>query len=409
MRRFSVALSVFCCLSFALSGCAEWFVPAPAHLRLDEGSFSNLIGWGATDPRAGLDAFARSCLSRAARPDMEALGGAGYGGVAGDWRAACAGAGTEMPDAASARAFFESRFVPYRVAAGRNEEGLFTGYYEPLLHGSRKMHGRYRTPLYGVPADLVTADLGLFRDSLKGQHIAGRVENGRFVPYATRAEIARHGLTRTKAIVYVDDPVDAFFLQVQGSGRVQMDHGGMLRAVYAGQNGRPYTAIGKVLIEKGALTRDNVSMQSIRAWLAAHPAEMQDVLNADASYVFFAEKPVADTALGAEGAEGVALTPQASLAVDRRVHALGVPVWLDTTAPAEDATKPDAPFNRLLVMQDTGGAITGAVRGDVYWGYGPEAASIAGRMKTAGTMTLLLPKAIAARLGPRAEFPRPSS
>jgi membrane-bound lytic murein transglycosylase A len=210
-------------------------------------------------------------------------------------------------------------------------------------------------------------------------------------------------------LVYVDDPVDAFFLQVQGSGRVELDDGATLRAVYAGQNGQPYTAIGKVLIEKGALTRDNASMQAIRAWLVAHPDEMQSVLDTDESYVFFAEKPVGDVTLGAEGAEGVALTPEASIAVDRTIHALGVPVWVEATAPDPDATKPDVSFQRLFVMQDTGGAITGAVRGDVYWGYGPEAAAIAGRMKNTGSMTIMLPKAIAAHLGAHAEFPRPNS
>ncbi len=377
-------------------------------MRLNEVSFSALDGWVESDPRAGLATFARSCAARAARPDAEALGGVGYGGTASDWRAACAGADAPMPDAAAAQAFFESRFVPYRVAGGHEEAGLFTGYYEPLLHGSRTLHGRYRTPLYGVPADLVIADLGLFRDSLKGQHIVGRVENGRVLPYWTRAEIAHHDIP-AKPLIYVDDPIDAFFLQVQGSGRIGLDDGSAVRAVYAGQNGQPYTAIGKVLIEKGALTRDNASMQSIRAWLSAHPDEMQSVLDADAAYVFFAEKPVGDAALGAEGAEGVALTPGASLAVDHRLHALGVPLWLETAVPNANATKPDVPLRALFVMQDTGGAIAGAVRGDIYWGFGPEAEAVAGRMKNMGRMTILLPKALAARFGARAEFPIPNS
>jgi membrane-bound lytic murein transglycosylase A len=378
-------------------------------LRLEATSFSDLDGWNVSDPSAALAAFARSCSSRASRPADEALGGAGYGGKAGDWRTACLDADKKPVDAAAARAFFESRFVPYRVAAGREREGLFTGYYEPLLHGSRRQHSHYQTPLYGTPADLVSVDLGMFREQLKGQRIAGRVENGRLVPYQTRAEIARFGLARAKAFVYVDDPIDAFFLQIQGSGRVMLDDGTTLRAVYAGQNGHPYTAIGKVLIERGALDRQNVSMPAIRAWLKAHPDDMQRVLDADASYVFFAEKEIGDPTLGAEGAEGVALTPGASLAVDHTIHAYGVPVWLETTAPDADAAKPDAEFRRLLVTQDTGGAITRPVRGDVYWGFGEDAGDIAGRMKSHGRMTILLPKEVAARLGAHAEFPGPNS
>jgi membrane-bound lytic murein transglycosylase A len=314
-----------------------------------------------------------------------------------------------LADAASVRAFFEANFVPYSVGAGREHEGLFTGYYEPLLRGSRTLHGAFKTPLYGVPDDLVSADLGLFKDSLKGQRIAGRVESGALVPYLTRAEITRFGLAGAAPIVYVDDPVDAFFLHIQGSGRVKLDDGTWLRAVYAGQNGHPYTAIGRVLADRGAIARDQVSMQSIRAWLAKHPKEMQNVLDANPSYVFFAEKPLGDPKFGAEGAEGVALTPGASLAVDRKVHALGVPVWLETTAPDADPKEPDHPFQQLLVTQDTGGAITGSVRGDVYWGFGADAASIAGRMKGKGRMVILLPKEVAARLGGRAEYAGPNS
>lgn len=393
---------------FALAACVQWFVPAkPAPLRLQATSFSVLAGWTESDPRPALAAFARSCSARTQLQENKSLQGVGYAGTAADWREACNSALTPAPDAATARAFVETQFVPYRVSAGREEHGLFTGYYEPLVRGSRKPHGPYRTPLYGVPADLVSVDLGVFRESLKGQRIAGRVDNKRLVPYATRSEIERLGLPQAKALVYLDDPLDAFFLQVQGSGRVQLDDGSMVRAVYAGQNGHAYTAIGKILIERGALARDAVSMQSIRAWLAAHPEEMQEVLDRNASYVFFAEKAIGDPAQGAEGAEGVPLTPGASLAVDSALHAYGVPVWLETRVPNADGSKPEAEFQRLLVAQDTGGAIKGAVRGDVYWGHGREAEEIAGRMKGMGRMTVLLPRALADRLGARAEFPGP--
>ena len=206
------------------------------------------------------------------------------------------------------------------------------------------------------------------------------------------------------AILFVDDPIDAFFLQIQGSGRVVLDDGTVVRAAYAAQNGQPYTAIGSVLIQRGELKREAVSMQSIRAWLVEHPTEAQQLMNTNASYVFFEERPIGDPSLGAAGTHGVLLTPEASLAVDLTVHALGVPVWLDTIAPDADTTKPDRPFQRLLVTQDTGGAIRGPVRGDVYWGYSPDAGSIAGRMRSEGRMTLLLPRSVALRLGPTAEF-----
>jgi membrane-bound lytic murein transglycosylase A len=186
-----------------------------------------------------------------------------------------------------------------------------------------------------------------------------------------------------------------------------LDDGTTVRAAYAGQNGRPYTAIGAVLLERGELTREELSLQSIRAWLIAHPGEAREVMDSNDSYVFFSEQPVGNPLEGPLGTEGVALTARASLAVDASIHALGVPVWLEASAPDPDAAKPDRAFNALLVMQDTGSAIRGAVRGDVYWGFGAEAESVAGRMKHAGRMTVLLPRSVAARLGPHAKFPAP--
>ena len=317
--------------------------------------------------------------------------------MVGEWSAACRQAAElSSTDAESARAFFESIFVPYRLSEA-GPEGLFTGYFEPELRGSRTRHGSYQTPLYGLPPDLMTGPMG------GGLMMAMMM---RFVPYPARAEIVRDGIA-APPLFYVDDPIDAFFLQVQGSGRILLDDGTVVRAAYAGQNGWPYTPIGAVLLERGELTREEISLQSIRAWLEAHPDEAQVVMDANESYVFFSEQPIGDPSLGALGAEGVPLTPAASLAVDRAVHPLGVPVWLEGSAPDADAQQPDRPFDRLLIMQDTGGAIKGVVRGDVYWGYGAQAESIAGRMKHSGRMTVLLPRAVAARLGPRAQFALP--
>jgi membrane-bound lytic murein transglycosylase A len=212
------------------------------------------------------------------------------------------------------------------------------------------------------------------------------------------------GLPQAKPLVYVDDAIDAFFLQIQGSGRIVLDDGSVVRAAYGAQNGHSYTAIGAVLIRRGDLKREEVSMQSIRVWLTQHPEEAQQIMNANASYVFFTEQALGDPTLGAAGALGVPLTPEASLAVDLSMHALGVPVWLEMTVPDPDVTQPERRFDRLMVMQDTGGAIRGAIRGDVYWGYSQEAGSIAGRMRSEGTMTVLLPKSVAMRLGPTADF-----
>ena len=376
--------------------------PLSPVLRLDSMRFDELQAWTQSDPRNALRAFVRSCAALAVKSDNAPLGGVNYAGTVSEWRQVCDAAALVSVDGAEgARGFFESEFVPYRIGSGI---GLFTGYYEPELRGSRTRHDAYQTPLYGVPGDLVNVDLGLFRESLRGQRIVGKVTDGRLIPYPSRAEIEGGGLSTAAPILFVDDPIDAFFLQIQGSGRIVLDDGTVVRAVYAAQNGRPYTAIGAILIQRGELTREAVSMQSIRAWLLARPADAQALMNANASFVFFEERPIGDPLLGASGAQGVPLTPEASLAVDLTIHALGIPVWLETTAPDPDTTKPDQAFNRLLVTQDTGGAIRGALRGDVYWGYSPEAGSIAGRMRSEGRMTVLLPRSVASRLGPNAEF-----
>ena len=381
--------------------------PVALPLQLSRAGFADLKEWAESDPRAGFSAFQRSCVQLMQKPDDALLGGVQYGGTIAEWRGVCGDAAAASPSTSeAARRFFETEFAPYRVAEG-SAPGLFTGYYELELKGSRTRHGVFQTPLYGVPADLVSVDLGLFRDTFKGQRLAGRVTNGRLVPYPARAEIVARGLSAARALFYVDDPLDAFFLQIQGSGRVVLDDGSIVRAAFAAQNGQPYTAIGAVLVQRGELRREEVSLQSIRAWIKTHPAEAEGLMNANASYVFFQEKPIGDPILGAAGTEGVALTPEASIAVDTTVHALGLPVWLETTAPDADENAPERSFNRLLVMQDTGGAIHGAIRGDVYWGYGAAAGSIAGRMRSEGRLTVLLPKAVAQRLGPSAGFSVP--
>jgi membrane-bound lytic murein transglycosylase A len=362
---------------------AGWFEPYPGEDRLVlvPVGFADLPGWGEDAVEEAVPVFLRSCRVASS-----------------DWKRACAAA-ARLPagDRAAARRFFETELRPWSARNHRNPVGLFTGYYEPLLHGSLKRHGRYTVPIYARPPELVMVDLGRFRPSLKGQRIAGRVKDGSLLPFSDRREIDAGALAGRKLeIAWVDDPVGSFFLQVQGSGRVRLEDGRELRVGYAGQNGHPYTSIGKELIARGALASKEVSLQTIRAWLEAHPAAARGVMEKNASYVFFQKL---DGKEGPLGAQGIPLTPGRSLAVDLTQHALGVPVWLAAGVPSPRPDEPDRKLHRLLVAQDTGGAIRGPVRGDVFWGFGPEAEAIAGRMKHRGKMWLLLPKGVAPKAG----------
>lgn len=316
------------------------------------------------------------------------MSGAGYAGTAGDWREVCARAGGD------ARIFFEQNFTPFAVGTG---DGLFTGYFEPEIRGSRTRRGAFQTPVYGLPPDLVRADLGRFIPKLKGEHISGKVEGNALVPYASRAQINAVGLANARVLFYTDDAVAFFFLQIQGSGRVMFDDGTSARIGYAGENGRPYLAIGRTLIAEGALTKETVSLQTIRAWLMANPARAQAVMEGNESYIFFRETPLGDTALGSTGSMGVALTPLASLAVDQRIHALGAPLYVAAQGPD--------PVRALVVAQDIGGAIRGAVRGDIFFGFGAEAEHRAGAMKATGQLYVLLPNALTTKIGVAKAWP----
>lgn len=368
----------------------------PDRLVLAPAGFAALPGWRDDDHAAALAAFRRSCRRLAELADERSLGAGGIAGRIGDWRAPCdaALAVPEDGDDDAARRYFETWFVPFAVANNDRREGLFTGYFEPELRGSRRRAPPFTIPLYRRPDDLVTVDLGRFRDDLRGRRIAGRVAGGRLEPYPPRRAIEAGTLAgRGLELLWVDDPIGAFFLHIQGSGRVRLEDGSIVRVGYAGHNGRPYFAIGRALVERGALKRDEVSMQSIRAWLEAHPDEAAEVMALNPSYVFFRELD----GEGPIGALGVALTPGRSLAVDRAFLPLGAPMWLDLTLPAGDGSGGERPFRRLVVAQDSGGAIRGPVRGDVFLGAGPEAAAVAGRMRQTGRYWLLLPKDVAAR------------
>ena len=373
---------------------------------------ASLPGWAGDDVSEALPALLRSCDRLLAQPADRQLKPVELGGTPDDWRPLCGalrglrdGAGQEEVSAAIER---EMVAVPLartdaEAAGGRPGEGsgwsrrigLFTGYFEPLLHGSRRRSERYSVPLYTQPSDLVMVDLGRFRDDLRGRRVAGRVQGGSLQPYDDREAIASGSLAgRGLELIWVDDAIDAFFLHIQGSGRVALDDGSVFRVGYAAQNGHPYHAIGRTLVDWGELTLEEVSLQSIDAWLREHPDRADEVMATNDSYVFFREI----RGEGPIGAQGVALTPERSLAVDRQHVPLGVPVWLDAMVPAAAAAAPDERRQWLLVAQDTGGAIRGAVRGDVFWGAGERARAVAGRMAHRGRYWALVPRAVARTL-----------
>lgn len=358
-------------------------VPIPAVTKLapitqytqayQRGSYAELPGWGIDDVREAWPAYLNSCV--ALRNKTE-------------WKEVCASVkNIDGKDASAVRAYFENNFTPYRVQhLDGGVDGMITGYYEPLLKGARSKGGVYQTALYAAPNDLLTIDLGSVYPDLKNMRLRGRVVGNKVLPYPSRAEILPY-LTG-KELVWVDDAVDAFFLQIQGSGRVQLeDSGEVVRVAYADQNGHPYKSIGRYLVDKGELTIDQASAQGIKAWIAKNPTRQEELLNANPSMVFFKEEKVLDPSIGPKGALGVALTPQRSIAIDPTQLPLGAPVFLSTTMPLSSN-----PLQRLMMAQDTGGAIRGAVRADFFWGFGREPGELAGRMKQRGSLWLLLPK-----------------
>jgi len=385
----------FIVLLLAVAGCTtpppqsqtQTQTPIQAGLHLSKVGFADLPQWSGVDQVRAQLSFQRSCAVLMTKPGETALAGAGYAGTVADWRPVCDAAKSGSRD------FFEKNFTPFAV----DGEALFTGYYEPQIRGSRTRTGAFQTPVYGLPSDLVRVDLGLFNTKLKGERISGKVEGRALVPYADRAQIDTGGIAAAPVLFYTDDAIAFFFLQIQGSGRVVFDDGSNARIAYAGENGQAYTAIGRTLIAEGALTREEVSLQSIRAWLAAHPGRARAVMQTNRSYIFFAEVPVGDPALGSTGSLGTNLTPLASLAVDSRIHALGAPFYVAADGPD--------PVHDVMVAQDIGGAIRGPARGDMFFGFGAEAERRAGAMKAPGRLYLLLPNGLAEKIGAGRDYP----
>ena len=375
----------------ACPACPGAPVAPPAFSRaLLPASYADLPGWADDDVAAAWPAFLQSCRGVASKPHAAA------------WKRVCDLARqAENKPGFEARAFFESQLRPYALAnnAGPRPvfEGMITGYYEPLLRGSRERSKSFAQPLLGVPDDLLTIDLSTLFPELKDKRVRGRLEGNKVVPYWSRADIVARGeRLPARPLLWVDDAIELFFLQIQGSGRVLLPDGSLVRVNYADQNGHPYQSIGRLLIERGELRAEEASMQGIQAWARANPARLDELLNSNPSYVFFREMPAnANTSnpnAGPQGALGVPLTPERSLAVDTRAVPLGAPVFLATTRPNSAQ-----PLNRLMLAQDTGGAIKGAVRADFFWGFGKTAGEQAGRMKQSGRMWVLLPPEAAPR------------
>lgn len=345
--------------------------PAPP---LQRSTWSELAGWDDDDHAAAWPALRRSCQAIGRQPR---------------WQAICdaTAAHGERPSRDSARRFFETHFEPWRtVNPDGSSEGLVTGYYEPVIRGNRTRSSAYAWPIRGVPEDMLTIELGDVYPDLKHLRLRGRVVGNKVVPYWTRAEIdARNEQVPAAALLWAADPIDLFFLQVQGSGQVELPDGSRVRIGYADQNGHPYASIGRWLVAQGELPLERASMQGIKEWARTNPARLTELLHSNPSYVFFRELPV--SADGPIGALGVPLTAERSIAIDPRFVPLGAPVFLATTYPLSQQ-----PLRRLMLAQDTGGAIKGVVRADFFWGLGNEAGAQAGRMRQQGAMWVLLPK-----------------
>ena len=359
-----------------LAACAAPPVAPPVALPAAPFAVSKwemLPDWQTTDLQPAWAAFLQSCHALKSKPD---------------WQTVCTR--TEelaQPDNTVLRVFFEESFTPYQVFnPDGSSHGLITGYYEPRLMGSRVRTDRFRYPLYAVPDDMLTIDLSEAYPQLKGLRLRGRLQGQRVVPYYNRAEIDDgKAALQGRELFWVEDAVDLFFLQIQGSGRIELPDGSLVKVGYAEQNGHPYISIGKKLVEMGELKLEGASMQGIKNWAQRYPEKLGALLAQNPSYVFFRELP---NGLSAPlGALGVPLTEAYSIAVDPHTVPLGAPVFLSTTYP-----NTSEPLNRLMLAQDTGGAIKGAVRADFFWGFGEQAGAQAGRMRQSGQMWILFPK-----------------
>ena len=356
-------------------------------------AFTDLPGWNSDQLADALPALQLSCTRFSLLPQDQDLGGDGLaaqlGGKVGQWLPACQAARALTPgDTDGMRNFLQTWFTPYQLQQNGSDAALLTGYYEPEVAGSRVKTAAFQTPLLARPRDLVQVSLGDFNPALTGKIIFGHISGATLTPYFTRSEIEAGALKpQNLELVYLASPVDAFFLQIQGSGRIKLPNGQIMRVAYAGKNGLPYVPIGRILADRGDIPADQLSMRTIRDWLESHPDQAKGLMDQNPSYVFFRVVTSISADQGPPGQLGVALSPGRSLAVDRDVVPLGAPMWMATTDPVDQS-----PVQRLMLAQDVGSAITGPLRADIFYGTGADAAQRAGRARQAGTLYLLLPK-----------------
>ena len=370
----------------------------PDVITFKETSFKALPGWDKANIKKSLQAFQISCKTFLRQDPDRTVGSQQITMKVKDWLPACRAAIAIDPISTTvAKKFFQRWFTPIEFYNNKPIDGLFTGYYLPYLHGSLTKTPEYNIPIYGLPTNMVTINLEDFGTGFSNRRIVGRVENNKVLPFHTREKINK-GVLKNDApvLVWVNSHIDRLFLEIQGSGAVELPDGEVLSLGYAGENGAPYTPVGRVLVERGIMTKQTASMQGIRTYLEAHPEEILSVINQNKSFVFFRVL----NRSAALGAQGVTLTPGYSLAVDRKWIPLGTPLWLDTSRPTQNSEK-QTTLQRLMIAQDTGGAIRGIVRGDVFWGAGEEATFIAGNMKNKGHYWLLLPRHKVAELPKR--------
>lgn len=361
-------------------------------MTLSRVAFKDLPGWADDEHLAeAVASFRRSCDKLAGLADDAPVGADGHGGKARQWRAACRAAAQLKADDAAARAMFEAEFVAYEAAGTAGPTGKLTGYYVAELHASKTRHGKFQTPVLGRPDDLVMVDLAGFVKDAHGRRIWGRMDHGELVPYYTRAEIRKGVLARRGLeLLYVDDPVDLLFAQIEGSAKASLDDGSAVWLEFAGKNGRAYRGVGGILRGGGFLRPGEGTMQGIRQWFHEHPGRFDEIADQDASYVFFSvsRQP------GAVGSQKAILTARRSMAVDRAFIAMSTPIWVEAHAPVPGQKGVTEVWHHLLIAQDTGAGILGAVRGDIYWGDDAEAAELGGRMGGPGRYWLLLPRGV---------------
>ncbi len=367
----------------------------PPHdtLTLTKKVFKDLPAWNDDKHAEAVPSFLRSCEKLNALKDNDAVGHDGHGGIAKQWRSACkAAAKVKAGDDAAAKTFFEAEFVPWQAAGKAGPDGKMTGYFVQEMKGSRKKAGKYQTPVYARPKDLVMVDLSKHIKDSHGRRVWGRLtDKGDLEPYFTRKEIREGALDGKKLeIMYVDEPIDLMFAHIEGSAKAKMDDGSVIWLDFAGKNGRSYAGLGGVIKAMGGLsTPGSGTMQGIRKWLADNRTKWNEVTDQVASFVFFEEAKQQ----GAMGSQMVVLTARRSMAIDRAFIGQGTPIWVDTRAPVAGTTQVN-PWRQLLIAQDTGGGILGAVRGDIYWGDDAAAGDIGGRMGGKGRYWLLLPKGV---------------